>query len=161
MKKTAVAILLFTSQAGFVSHYGVAENDIQSFNWLIGTWKMNTQRGVIHEKWNAFNDSTLTGESTITRHTGETFLQEKLELAFRGKDYYYIPATQGQNNNQPVPFRITSHSEKGFVAENPEHDFPKRIIYNRVNKDSIHAYIDGGPDLPAKRADFYYSRVKN
>jgi hypothetical protein len=161
MKKTFSAIVLFALLAGFVSPYKFTANKIQSFNWLIGSWKMNTKRGTIHEKWNAFNDSTLSGESSIKRSTGETVLQEKLELAFRGKDYFYIPTTQGQNNRLPVLFRITSYSEKGFVAENPEHDFPKRIIYNRVNSDSIHAYIDGGTDQPDKRADFYYSRIKN
>jgi hypothetical protein len=161
MKKNAVIAILFISLAGFSVHYRIEENKIQSFNWLIGTWKMDTKRGVIHEKWNADNDSTLSGESTITRSTGETVLREKLEFAYRGKDYYYIPTVQGQNNDQPVPFRITSHSEKGFVAENPEHDFPKRIVYDLVTSDSIHAFIDGGPELAGKRADFYYSKIKN
>ena len=160
MKWNAVIVILFVVLAGFSVGYRNEKNKMQSFNWLIGSWKMDTQRGEILEKWNAFNDSTLSGENMLTKSTGETLLQEKLDLAFRGMDYYYIPTALWQNNNQPVPFRITSHSENGFVAENTGHDFPKRIIYDVVNRDSIHAYIDGGPALPGKRLDFYYSRIK-
>lgn len=160
MKKLLVATLLFNAVTASAVQFIAGGKKKQSFYWLTGTWQMNNPGAVISEKWDPLDDRTMTGESTMTRNTGETILLEKIQLAFRGKDYYYIPAAQGQNNGQPVPFRITSFSENGFVAGNPEHDFPKRITNNAVNRDSIHANIDGGPLQPGKRSDFYYSRVK-
>ncbi len=160
MKKPLFAILLFVAVTASVAQFRTDENKMQSFSWMNGSWKMNTGRGVITEKWNPLDDSTMTGESRMTRSNGESMLLEKIRLTFRGNDYYYIPVVQGQNNEQPVLFRITSHNESGFVAENQEHDFPKRITYTAVNRDSIHAFIDGGPSLPGKRSDFYYSRIK-
>jgi hypothetical protein len=134
---------------------------MESFKWMIGTWKMNTRRGAIMETWISYNDSTMAGESFIVKMTGGTTILEKLELVCRNKEYFYIPTVQGQNENKPVKFMITSHSETGFVAENPEHDFPKRITYKLVNTDSVHAFIDDGLSVPVKRSDFYYSRQKN
>jgi hypothetical protein len=86
---------------------------------------------------------------------------EKIHLAFRNGNYYYIPTVKNQNGEQPVEFKITSNNETGFVAENPLHDFPKRISYTLVNKDSIHAVIDDGAATPVKKSNFYYSRKKD
>ena len=133
---------------------------MQSFRWMLGSWKMETKRGAIMETWIHVNDSTMAGESFMVKLTGGTVQLENVQLLYRNEEYFYIPVAKGQNNEQPVSFRITSHNETGFVAENPEHDFPKRITYELVNKDSVHAFIDGGPAMPDKKSDFYYSRIK-
>lgn len=137
------------------------ENKMKQFEWLNGSWTMKMKRGTIMESWNHRNDSTMLGESLMVNVTGQSNVLENLRLAYESGTYYYISRVKGQNNDQEVKFKLTSHSENGFVAENPEHDFPKRITYELVNKDSVHAFIDGGPSLPDKRSDFYYSRYKN
>lgn len=134
---------------------------IKEFDLLKGSWQMKKKNGsAIMESWHVFNDSTLSGESLLVSVTGQSSVSETLSLVFRNNEYYYISTVAGQNNNRAVTFRITSHSAKGFVAENPEHDFPRRITYNFINKDSIHAFIDGGPSMPDKKMNFYYSRYK-
>ena len=45
-----------------------------------------------------------------------------------------------------------------FVFENPEHDFPKRIVYKLITTDSLHAYIDDGKEDSKKKQNFYYKR---
>jgi hypothetical protein len=138
------------------------ESKIDSFKWLVGSWTMKKKNGSsIMENWQHLNDSTLGGESLNFSMTGQSKVLENLTLAYQSGTYYYISKVNGQNNNESVKFKITSHSEKEFVAENPEHDFPKRITYQLINKDSIHAFIDGGPAMPDKKSDFYYSRYKN
>lgn len=138
-----------------------SKNSIKKFDWLKGTWMMKKKNGgVIMENWLVSNDSTLSGESLNFSVTGASRVTETLQLVFRNNTYYYISTVKDQNNNQPVAFTITSYSENGFVAENLMHDFPKRIIYQLINKDSIHAFIDGGPAMPDKKSDFYYSRIK-
>jgi len=117
--------------------------------------------GSIMESWYSRNDSTMLGESLDFSVTGRSTVLENLKLAYKGGSYYYKSTVNGQNNNQEVAFKITSHSENKFVAEKPDHDFPKRITYELISKDSLHAFIDGGPSMPGKRSDFYYSRYKN
>ncbi|NCU02356.1 MAG: hypothetical protein GXC73_00070 [Chitinophagaceae bacterium] len=161
MNKNSIAVLLLLTVCSFVTESTVVNRPLKTFHWLKGSWQMQTRRGIITEKWAIANDSTLAGESVITRADGTELPLEKIELAYRNGQYYYIPAVRSQNGEQPVPFKITSHSSTGFVAENPQHDFPKRISYTLVNADSIHAVIDDGTTIPVKKSNFYYSRKKS
>jgi hypothetical protein len=161
MKKLFLLFLSGIIITGFSVITKSYESKMDTFKWMVGSWKMETKRGAIMETWISVNDSSLAGESFMVRITGGTTILEKIQLVSRGNEYFYIPVAQGQNDNGPVKFKITSFNESGFVAENPEHDFPKRITYKLVNKDSVHAFIDGGPATPEKKSDFYYSRQKN
>ena len=161
MKKIVTFSLLFFVMTGFSVVNNVYQNKMKSFGWMIGTWKMETKRGAIIETWISVNDSSFAGESFMVKITGGTVPLKKIQLVCRSKEYFYIPVAEGQNDNKQEKFKITSFNESGFVAENPEHDFPKRITYKLVNKDSVHAFIDGGPAMPEKKSDFYYSRYKN
>ena len=134
------------------------KSKMEPFSWIKGEWAMHMGRGTITESWKVTNDSTYSGESKMIKANGEVKPLENIQLVFRNKEYFYIPTTAGQNDEKPVLFKLTSFSQNGFVAENPYHDFPKRITYKLLNKDSIHAFIDDGLDMPVKRADFYFSR---
>ena len=161
MKKIIVFTIAIIAILGFSRQKKSWENKMTSFSWLEGSWTMKTKRGSIMETWTALNDSTIGGESMSFSVSGQSKILENLQLAYRDNAYYYISKVNGQNNNQAVRFKITSSTENSFVAENPEHDFPKRITYKMVNKDSVHAFIDGGPSQADKKSDFYYSRYKN
>ena len=159
MKRIAGPLILIFLLSAFAFTNG--EDKMQSFNWLIGSWTMNTNRGAIMESWIKLNDSTIGGESIFIKNTGGTEQREKLRFIYSNKEYFYCVTFLGQNNNEEVKFRITSFTDSSFVSENLQHDFPKRIIYNKVAKDTIHAYVDNGSSVPARKFDFYYSRYKN
>lgn len=130
-----------------------------TFSWLNGKWVMPEKDGIITEEWKQINDSLMEGKSDFVK--GDSVIPFETIRIFR-KDtlFYYEAKAAGQNNEKPVAFTLTSFSDIGFIAENPQHDFPKRISYTLVNKDSIHAFIDGGPQQSGKKADFFYSRKK-
>jgi hypothetical protein len=134
----------------------------KNFEWLKGSWIMKKKNGsAIMENWQQLNDSTLAGESMNFSVTGMSSVSENMQITFRNNSYNFVSIVNGQNNNEPVSFGITAYSENGFTAENPAHDFPKRIVYQLINKDSIYAFIDGGITAPDKKVNFYYSRYKN
>lgn len=155
MKKNFLPLLLLFTVCSFTAGQLYIVATVQPFNWLQGSWQMQTRRGIITEKWVLANDSTLAGESSMRRADGSVIPLEKIELLFRNGKYYYIPTVKNQNGEQPVEFSITTHNETGFVAENPQHDFPKRISYTLINKDSIQAMIDDGATVPAKKSTFF------
>jgi len=138
----------------------VKQETVSRFNWLNGEWAMKENDGIVTEQWKQLNDSLMEGSSDFIK--GDSVIPfERIRLFRRGSEFYYEARAAGQNNEQPVEFKLSSFADSGFVAENTKHDFPQRITYKLVNKDSIHAFIDGGPMQPDKKSDFYYSKTKN
>lgn len=161
MKRSFICLGIIILLTSFSALHENVPVKMKTFKWLIGSWRMNTTKGLIAEEWKTINDRGYAGKSWFINKDSSITPFEKIQLLYRNKQYYYIATADGQNNELPVEFKITSFSISGFVAENPQHDFPKRITYKLVNKDSIHAWVDGGPTLPDKKSDFYYSRIKN
>ena len=137
-----------------------ATSHLSNLGWLLGDWQMEKKDGLLIESWQQANDSTLEESSYMQKNSGEKKLLEKVQLVSRQDSLYNIPVVADQNGQRPVKFLITSFSKKEFTAENPEHDFPKRIFYEMISPDSLHARIDGGRLMPEKKSDFYYLRRK-
>ncbi len=112
------------------------------FSWLVGTWKMNAGSGHVIEQWKQLNDSTFGGKSLFVKASGDSMLQETIELSFRKGEWSYNPTVVDQNNRQPVKFQIIFIGKGEFICENPVHDFPQRIAYRRI-KNSLFASIEG------------------
>lgn len=137
-----------------------AKDSMEPFNWLLGDWQTERKSGVMTESWKQVNDSSYEGKSTIKNKEGGVKILEEMQLVFRDKKYLFISAVPGQNKELPVSFLIQNFSMVHFIAENPGHDFPKRISYKLMKPDSLHAWIDGGPSNADQRVDFYFSRKK-
>lgn len=161
MKKRVYVLLFIASLLASCNEAKESNPEtINRFSWLNGSWAMKTDDGTVTEKWKPVSDSLMEGSSDFIK--GDSVIPfETIKIFRRDSSFYYEAKAAGQNNELPVEFKLTAYSDSGFVAENPQHDFPKRITYKLVNKDSIHAFVDGGLHQPDKRSDFYYSRKKN
>ena len=161
MKPTTQCLLLLVTIFIFQckSNELLQEKNVSVFKWLNGSWTMTEKDGIVTEQWKHVNDSLMEGNSDFVK--GDSVIPfETIKIYKTDTSFYYEAKAAGQNNELPVGFRITTISDSAFAAENPEHDFPKRITYRLITKDSIHAFIDGGLSMPEKKSDFYYSRVK-
>lgn len=128
--------------------------------WVLeGLWRMETRRGPLFEQWTKTNDSTLTGRS-YRLNGSDTLILENLRLIDGPDGILYIPTVANQNNSEPVPFRLIGHRDNRFTFENPQHDFPQRIIYTIVSTDSLVAHIEGISKGKAAASHFYYKRVR-
>jgi hypothetical protein len=136
------------------------KDSMEPFNWLLGEWQMERKSGVMTESWKMVNDSSFEGKSYMTSKAGENKMLEEMQLIYRQKKYHFISVVPGQNKELPVSFLIKTISFGQFLAENPDHDFPRRISYQFMKPDSLHAWIDGGLANVEQRVDFYFSRKK-
>ena len=59
----------------------------------------------------------------------DTTVLEAIELYHQDDHFWYVPVVPDQNNSLPVLFILISSEDNHFVFENPDHDFPQRIIY--------------------------------
>lgn len=136
---TAVLLILGCQSSGTTSTVN-ANADIP-FTWLIGTWK-HTEHNA-WETWELAEDQiSLLGAGYRVIAEGDTVMTERLQIILEDGDYYYV-ADVG-HNPAPVYFRIVEITEFGFKSENPEHDFPQFIHYDRIDEDNLTAAIGAG-----------------
>jgi hypothetical protein len=124
-----------------------------------GTWVMNTKKGTLCEEWKRAHNTLLTSRAYKTEGK-DTIMTERVQLSMRGVDVYYTSTVADENSGKPVPFKLVSVNGNEFIFSNPEHDFPQRIGYELVSKDSIHAWIDGKYNGKDVKRDFYYKRIR-
>ena len=136
-------ITIFILLLVFISCQNSNKNDkIKISNWLIGKWENKSEEGNLLETWTKVNDSTFLGLSYFIKGK-DTLGFENIILQQNGEDLFYNPTVKGQNNDKPVAFKLTASTEKQLVFENPKHDYPQKIIYNQITKDSLVAEISG------------------
>ena len=59
-----------------------------------------------------------------------------------------------------VSFQPSAIEPGRIVWENPEHDFPQRIIYARVAPDTLVARVEGGEGASARSAEWRMARTE-
>ncbi|WP_281323545.1 DUF6265 family protein [Flavobacterium aestivum] len=140
-QKTTLILLLIA----FVSCKNSESNEkeiIKKSNWLLGEWENKVDEGVLSENWKRLNDSTFQAESFFIKEN-DTLHSETITLQQKGEELFYIATVKGQNNDKPVTFNMTSSTDKKLVFENPKHDYPQKITYTQISKDSLVAEISG------------------
>lgn len=115
---------------------------IVAADWLLGNWENKSDDGDLLEYWKKVNDSIYEGESYFIKGK-DTLHFEKIQMEQKGENLLYIATVKGQNNDKPVTFINNDTIEKQLVFENPKHDFPQKISYSMVTKDSIVIQISG------------------
>lgn len=70
---------------------------------------------------------------------------EYLRLEQRGDAIYYVAARCPSTH-----FKLTSLTAQEAVFENPQHDFPKRVIY-RKTADGLFASVDAGEGTKSQK----------
>ena len=116
---------------------------IEKMNWLVGRWENKSLDGLLTETWTKENDSTLSGKTYFIKNEKDTIHAESIVLKQLKEELIYSPTVKGQNNDEPVDFRLTSDAENSFTFENMKHDYPKKITYKKVNDKSLVATISG------------------
>jgi uncharacterized protein DUF6265 len=130
---------------------------VQQLSWITGCWRQSTGGGtrVIDEQWMSPRGGTMLGMSRTVR--GDSLLEfEHLQILERSGRLVYHAEPSGQ---PPADFVASTVSDTLVVFENPEHDFPQRIIYRRRGTDTLVARIEGPRNGQTRGIDFPYMRV--
>ena len=158
MKIKITVIALFCCAVSSIQ----AQNNQNNFHplfSLVGTWSMETKKGLLYESWQKINDSTLKG-SSFKINGEDTIYLEQVQLAKRLDKIIYVPVVPDENKQQPVIFTLVHLENDTYTFENPEHDFPQRIIYVLPVNNSLHAWIEGNTSSGFKKTDYQYKRAE-
>ena len=124
---------------------------------LSGTWQMQTSKGALYESWTKTAENEMQGGSYKINGT-DTIHFEIVKLSRQADGIFYVPVVK-ENDDKAVAFKMISSANNNFIFENKEHDFPQRIIYHFVTKDSVHAWIEGTRNGRPGRTDYYFKRL--
>lgn len=126
---------------------------IEKAQWLMGRWQNTSAKGLLTEIWRKENDSTLVGQSYFIAGR-DTLSFENIRLEQRNGILSYIPTVRDQNMGQAIYFTLTLSTDSTLVFENPEHDFPQKISYTIMAKDSLIAEVSAVVDGKVKSQSF-------
>jgi len=127
---------------------------IRRLSWLQGCWEADSADSSVEEQWMAPRGGTMVGVSRTVR--GDRLVAYELVVVReQGEQLAYEAHPSGQPSAVFVSRTVQGES---VVFENPQHDFPQRIGYQRSGKDLL-AWIEGTRDGQVRRIDFPYRRA--
>jgi hypothetical protein len=151
-------VVLFISPARAYSQAPAAEpaRTISELAWMAGDWQTAAGgRAQIEEHWTQPAGGTMIGMGR-TIAGGRTAEFEYLRLEQRADAIYYVAHPKARSPG--TDFKLTRLTAQEAVFENPQHDFPKRIIYRKNSDGSLTASIDAGEGT--KSQSFAYLPMK-
>lgn len=121
--------------------------------FMAGCWAAGGGTTVFEEIWTKPNGGTMIGLARAVAKERTTFTEHMEIREEKGEITMYV---QIRLPGKITPFKLTSSTETEAVFSNPEHDFPKRIIYRKQADGSLHARIEGDG---GKHEDFPFKPV--
>ncbi|MEP4534902.1 MAG: DUF6265 family protein [Cyclobacteriaceae bacterium] len=102
------------------------QESISDLNWMTGKWIKESDSPVTTsiEVWEKTSETEMTGYG-LTMEDGDTIFYERLQIIEEDNELFYL-ADVGEGI---VKFKLNESEHGKWAFENPEHDFPKRIIY--------------------------------
>lgn len=154
-RRVALGVLIAVT-AGTFSNAG-QKTGIERLEWISGCWVLDDGKERTEETWMKPAGQSMVGMSR-TVAGGKTVHTEYVQIReANGQIAYIVALGMGA---KPTVFKMIKSSDNEVVFENPEHDFPQRIIYRRESADALFARIEGAEKGVNKGMDFRYKRSK-
>ena len=131
-----------------------AQDDVDVASWLAGCWVATGGEVRTDEVWMEPDGGMMVGMSRTVRG-GVARAYEFLLLHRKDGRLTYSAHPSGQS---PADFHATEASLEMLRFENPQHDFPQAIEYERTSPDSLTAKVYGEVGSPDPAFVLRYAR---
>jgi hypothetical protein len=133
------------------------QSDFEKLFWLADKWVYSESEITIYEYWEIVNENTISGMS-YTDKNSEVIYSEKLKIENTADGIIY--EALAEHNTSPVKYKLTSINDSKAVFENPENDFPQKIIYEYI-EGNLHAAIEGpSNDGTFKKINLIFNKMR-
>jgi hypothetical protein len=132
------------------------DGGVDGLRWMSGSWAGDKDGVRSEEHWSAPAGGLMIGmhrDVKDGRATGFEFFR------IQAKDGVLTYLTQ-PGGRPAVPFKMKEMGERRIVFENPEHDFPQRIIYWQSGPDELRARIEGTIGGKPQAEEWVWTRSK-
>lgn len=130
------------------------EDPLSSLAWISGTWAGTHGDVSQMEYWSPPGGGMLIGLHRDVFEGGRSFF-EYLRIERRGEEIFYVAMPRG---TKTTDFKLTGQSDNRAVFENPEHDYPTKIVYER-DGDTLTATISGPSNGEIRSMGWSWQRV--
>jgi hypothetical protein len=117
-------------------------HQIDKLHWLEGKWANGNETG-FYESWEVAGKDRITGIG-FTMEKTDTLIIEHLEIFTNDSGTFYKALVAGQNEDLPVFFELTYAQDDSLVFSNPRHDFPRFIVYKKIDDNTFRAHVRDG-----------------
>jgi hypothetical protein len=100
------------------------EPAIEDLAWMAGHWRADLDGVAMEELWLPPSGGTMLGVHRDVKGARTSF--EFIRIATTPEGIVYFAQPGGQ---PPTPFKLVESTQARAVFANPQHDFPKRIVY--------------------------------
>jgi hypothetical protein len=128
---------------------------LEPLAWMAGSWSSEQDGTRLEEHWIQPSGATMLGVNRTVRD-GRTVFFEYLRIE-RSDDGVVLQASP--LGRAPTVFTLVELTEGRVVFENPDHDFPQRIIYWR-DGDELRARIEGDENGVPKASEWSWRRAR-
>jgi len=130
---------------------------LDSLSWIAGCWARGGENRAYEEQWMKPAGKTMLGMSRSVSN-GKTVEYEFLKVhEEENGEIFYTANPSGQ---EQASFKLVKLEGDIAVFENPEHDFPQRIIYMLEADGSLKARIEGKSKGKERGVDFPMKKTK-
>ncbi|HEY8272874.1 MAG TPA: DUF6265 family protein [Pseudobdellovibrionaceae bacterium] len=138
-----------------VTHAGPVAK-VSDLDWLAGKWVGDFQGLPMEAYYTTASGGIILGQTKISNgNTAEFFEFEKIEQA--NDSLVLQPMPFGKPG---VTFDLKEMGANRVVFENPQHDFPTRIIYELKSKGQLLGRIEGIQNGQSVVQDFLFSKAQ-
>lgn len=133
--------------------------------WMAGCWQMTNGKSVTDEQWMKPSGGMMLGISRMVKDGKASFF-ENMRFVEKDGSLFFVARPSMAKSDTFFKFKSASFSVKTsakfeqWTFENPEHDFPQRVIYRNAGKNEMFARIEGKINGKDEGEDFRYKRVK-
>jgi uncharacterized protein DUF6265 len=157
VKHETYAAILICLCCATLSLSGVMEKpSVGDFSWLAGCWEGGRPGVVREEQWTKPAGGSMLGMGRTVANA-KTVEFEFMRIHQDKEEIFYTARPSGQPE---ASFKLVSQNGQAATFENPQHDFPQRVIYRRQQDGSLLARIEGTVNGKDRAIDFPFKRAR-
>ncbi|MFN0108401.1 MAG: DUF6265 family protein [Blastocatellia bacterium] len=155
LTKLALVMTLLTLLAPMNSD-AQQKTTLDDLAWLAGCWQDERGGRFREENWTKPKGSSMLGVGRTVKD-GKTTEFEFMRIHEDKGEIFFTAKPSGQAE---TTFKLISNADGKAIFENPQHDFPKRVIYGKQPDGSLLARIEGEMQGKLRGIDFPFKRAK-
>lgn len=128
---------------------------LADLSWMAGAWGGKDGGTTMEEHWTTAGGRLMIGMHRDVFPSGKSFF-EFLRIEEREDGLVFVALPGGKGATE---FRMTEIAAGRVVFENPQHDFPRRILYWAGEDGRLHARVEGPTKTGEREEEWAWERL--